>query len=207
MPSETHEEDAAPGQHQLRWRSAGTSSALVAGGQAGEGGAHPALEPARALARPRGSASRRIGASVSASSSEMSTATEIVTPNWKKNLPMMPFMKATGRKMATIASGRRGGGEGDLARAHRGGRHLALAVLAVAVDVLEHHDRVVDDDADRQREPEQGEGVEGEAEEVHDDEGAEDRGRDRQQHVEGRGPRAEEEPAHEAGRAAPPGPA
>ena len=47
---------------------------------------------------------RRIGASVSASSSEISTATEIVTPNWKKNLPMMPFMKATGRKIATIAA-------------------------------------------------------------------------------------------------------
>ena len=44
-----------------------------------------------------------MGARVSASSSEMRTATEIVTPNWKKNLPMMPFMKATGRKMATMA--------------------------------------------------------------------------------------------------------
>ena len=47
---------------------------------------------------------RRIGASVSASSSEISTATEIVTPNWKKNFPMMPFMKATGRKIAMIAA-------------------------------------------------------------------------------------------------------
>ena len=44
-----------------------------------------------------------MGARVSASRSEISTATEIVTPNWKKNLPMMPFMKATGRKMATMA--------------------------------------------------------------------------------------------------------
>ncbi len=58
--------------------------------------------------RPRCSISRnceqRIGASVSASSSESSTATEIVTPNWKKNFPMIPFMKATGRKIATMAS-------------------------------------------------------------------------------------------------------
>ena len=91
-----------------------------------------------------------MGASVSASSSEISTATEIVTPNWKKNLPMMPFMKATGRKMATIASGGGGGREGDLAGAHRGRLHLALAVLAVPVDVLQHHDRVVDHDADRE---------------------------------------------------------
>ena len=28
----------------------------------------------------------------------------MVTPNWKKNLPMIPFMKATGRKIATMAS-------------------------------------------------------------------------------------------------------
>ena len=44
-----------------------------------------------------------MGARVSASRSEISTATEIVTPNWKKNFPMMPFMKATGRKIATMA--------------------------------------------------------------------------------------------------------
>ena len=44
-----------------------------------------------------------MGARVRASRSEISTATEIVTPNWKKNFPMIPFMKATGRKMATMA--------------------------------------------------------------------------------------------------------
>ena len=33
-----------------------------------------------------------------------STATLTVTPNWKKNLPMVPFMNATGRKMATMES-------------------------------------------------------------------------------------------------------
>ena len=57
--------------------------------------------------RPRFSTERkreqRMGARVRASRSEISTATEMVTPNWKKNLPMMPFMKATGRKMATMA--------------------------------------------------------------------------------------------------------
>ena len=67
--------------------------------------------------------------------------------------------------------GRRGRGERDLARADRGGLHLALAVLAVAVDVLEHDDRIVDHDPDHQREPEHGVGVEREAEHVHHDEG------------------------------------
>jgi hypothetical protein len=31
-------------------------------------------------------------------------ATLTVTPNWKKNLPMVPVMNATGRKMAMIDS-------------------------------------------------------------------------------------------------------
>ncbi len=47
---------------------------------------------------------QRIGASVSASSSEMMTATDMVTPNWKKNLPMMPGISTTGRKIARMAS-------------------------------------------------------------------------------------------------------
>ena len=46
----------------------------------------------------------RIGVSVSASSSDSITATVMVTPNWKKNLPMTPLMNATGRKIATTAS-------------------------------------------------------------------------------------------------------
>ena len=35
---------------------------------------------------------------------ERATAIERVTPNWKKNLPTMPDMKMTGRKMAMTAS-------------------------------------------------------------------------------------------------------
>src|SRR6202012_3246779 len=40
--------------------------------------------------------------------------------------------------------------EGDLARAFEGGIDNALAVLDMAHDVLEHHDRVVDDEAYRE---------------------------------------------------------
>ena len=110
---------------------------------------------------------------------------------------MMPFMKATGRKIATIATVAASGGEGDLARADGGGLDLALPVLAVAEDVLEHHDRVVDHDADGERQAEQRERVQREAEEVHHDERAEDRGRDGEEHVERGRPRAQEEPADE----------
>ncbi len=94
---------------------------------------------------------------------------------------------------------RRGGRrEGDLARAGRRGLHLAFPHLAVPVDVLEHHDRVVDDDADDESQAEHRVGVQGEAEEVDDGEGPEDRGRDREEDVDGRRPRPEEEPADEA---------
>ena len=94
---------------------------------------------------------------------------------------------------------RRGGREGDLARADGRRLHLPLAHLAVPVDVLEHHDGVVDDDADDERQAEHRVGVEREAEEVDDDERPEDRGRDGEQDVHGRRPRPEEEPADEAG--------
>jgi len=42
-----------------------------------------------------------MGVKVNASRSESNTATVIVTPNWKKNFPITPLIKATGRKIAT----------------------------------------------------------------------------------------------------------
>ena len=94
----------------------------------------------------------RDGVSVSASSSESSTATLIVTPNWKKNLPDDALHERDGQEDGH--DGRRRGQrrERDLARARDGGPHAALAVLRPAEDVLEHHDRVVHDDADGERE-------------------------------------------------------
>jgi hypothetical protein len=46
--------------------------------------------------------------------------------------------------------------------------------LDVAFDVLDDHDRVIDDDADRQHEAEQGERIDREAERIHHGEGADD---------------------------------
>ena len=55
----------------------------------------------------------------------------------------------------------------------------ALLLLAhVALDVLDHHDRVVHDDPGGEHDPEQGQGVDGEAEELHEGEGADQRDRD-----------------------------
>ena len=72
-------------------------------------------------------------------------------------------------------------------------------MLVVAHDVLEHHDRVVDDDPDRERKPQQREGVDREAEEVQDDERADERRRNREEHVERRRERAEKEIADDRG--------
>ena len=44
-----------------------------------------------------------MGSSVKLTKSETSTAKATVTPNWKKILPIMPPMKATGKNTATTA--------------------------------------------------------------------------------------------------------
>ena len=72
-------------------------------------------------------------------------------------------------------------------------------MLAVAGDVLQNHDGVVDDDADDQRQAQHGEAVDGEAAEVEDDEGAQDGGGDGQQDVQGRAPGAQKEQADQGG--------
>lgn len=43
-----------------------------------------------------------MGVRVSASNKDKRTAAVIVTPNWKKYFPMIPFMKVTGRKIETM---------------------------------------------------------------------------------------------------------
>ncbi len=55
-----------------------------------------------------------------------------------------------------------------------------LALLDVARDVLDHHDRVVDDEAGRDRQRHQRQVVEAEAEQVHHAEGADQRQRHRE---------------------------
>ncbi len=119
---------------------------------------------------------QRIGVTVRASTSERSTAAEIVMPNWKKNRPMMPLMNATGRKIATTATVAASAAKVISPRAVARGEYLALAHLAMAHDVFEHHDCVVDHDANGEREAEQGEEIEGEAHEIEHGKRAHDRG-------------------------------
>ena len=69
-----------------------------------------------------------------------------------KNWPITPPMKITGAKIDTSESVAASTPQGDLAAAvHRRRNRIGIEVLAVAEDVLEHHDRVVHHDADQQQ--------------------------------------------------------
>ena len=78
-------------------------------------------------------------------------------------------------------------------------RHVVLTHLDVAHDVLAHHDRVVDQDADRQRETEQRHRVERKPERPDRDERGQHRNRQRQSRDDRRSPRVEEHEYHQNG--------
>ena len=121
-----------------------------------------------------------IGSSVKATSSEIDTANAIVSANDLKNWPTMPVMKPTGRNTARIVKvvAITASPISDGAVARRG--HRIFAVLHVAVDVLAHHHRVVDQDADDERQRHQRHHVDGEADRIHEEERGDHRGRQRQ---------------------------
>ncbi len=94
-------------------------------------------------------------------------------------------------------------------RGHDGQRHLPRALdrglvrrapllLDVAEDVLEHHDRVVDDDAHGERDGEQGHVVQREPHDAHQRERRDDRGRDRERRDDD-GPDVPDEEHHDDG--------
>ena len=70
-------------------------------------------------------------------------------------------------------------GEADLPRPFDGGLERAHPLLEIAHDVLDHHDRVVDDEADGDGEAHEGQIVEAIAQQIHDREGADQRQRHR----------------------------
>ena len=103
----------------------------------------------------------------------------MVRPNWRKNCPTMPLMKATGTKTATMVS--------VVARTlrlislralERGGARI-FAALEVLGDVLAHDDRVVDEQTDGQAEAQQRHHVEREVQQVHHEERRDDARRQR----------------------------
>lgn len=73
----------------------------------------------------------------------------------------------------------------SLARGH--------AARQISLDVLHHHDRIVDDDTDRQHQAEQRQHVQREAEGVEEGEGADERHRDRDDRDDRRAPGLQED--------------
>ena len=71
--------------------------------------------------------------------------------------------------------------------------------MEVPLDVLQHHDRIVDQDADDQRHREQRNRVEREVRQAHRGQGDEERGRDRDHHHDRVAPGAQEEQHHDTG--------
>ena len=118
-----------------------------------------------------------MGVSVRDTKSEMSTATVTVMPNSKKNLPTMPFMNATGTNTATmdnvVAMTARPISEEPSREACIGGSPF----LHPAVDVLEHHDGVVDQNADREGQSEHGHDVQREPKRLDEGKSRDDRRR------------------------------
>ena len=76
-----------------------------------------------------------------------------------------------------------------------------LAEVQVALDVLDRHDRLVDEDADREREAAERHQVERLAEHLQDQDRGQDRERNRQRDDQRRAPVAEEEQDHHRGQA------
>ena len=97
-----------------------------------------------------------IGVMVSATMPEITTAPASVTANSRNSAPVRPPVKASGANTAASVIVMAITGRRDLAHAVEGRLHRRHAVfLHVAVDVLHHHDGVVDDKADRQHHGEQ----------------------------------------------------
>ena len=130
-----------------------------------------------------------------------STEAATVTAKGRNHSPAPPPMKATGTNTATMDKRGRGDGETDLrgAVARRG--HAVLAAFHVPDDVLAHHDGVVDEHADGQRQAQQGHEVQREAAQPHGDERGDGRGGQRQAGDQRGAPGVQEGVHHEDGEA------
>ena len=85
----------------------------------------------------------------------MIVETAIVTANWRKNWPVMPPRKQHGMNTEQSTSVMASTGPGDLLHRLDRGRARVEAGRDQPLDVLQHHDGVVHDDADGQHQAEQ----------------------------------------------------
>ena len=101
------------------------------------------------------------GLKVSALSAEISIDTETATANCRNNCPLIPGMNATGTKTdsRTSVMAMIGAVISVIAFLRRLGHRQLGLLLDNTLDVLDHDDRVVDDDPDRQHQRQQRDGV------------------------------------------------
>ena len=94
----------------------------------------------------------------------MIVETAIVSANCRKNCPVMPLMNAHGTNTALSTRPTAITGPETCSIAWIVASRGASPCFDMMLDRLDHHDRVVDDDADRQHQAEQRQVVQAEAE-------------------------------------------
>ena len=134
-----------------------------------------------------------IGSSENETNSDTSTEQTIVSANGLNHCPAIPPMNAIGMNTTTIDSVVAVTARPISSVPSNAALIVALPHLDVAHDVLAHHDRIVDEDADGERQPEQRHRVQREAERPDRDERRQDRHRQRQTGDDRRPPRVEEQ--------------
>ena len=146
----------------------------------------PAVERAEHALRVRahacgGSSSREhsTGTIVTATSSDIASENDTTAASWPNMMLETPVRNSIGTNTAMWVSVEARIADHTSSRAVDRRGHPVLAHLEVAVGVLEHDDRGVDDHADAERQAAEGQRVEGVAAEVEQREGADHRDRDR----------------------------
>ena len=153
---------------QQRQRPSGRASAATSARRRASSPARRGCARAIAGVVPDAPARASSGISVSASTSDTSTAAESVSDSARKNWPTTPDSRPSGANTTTVVSVELTTGAMSSAIASRDRRRRSL--LHAAMDVLDHDNRIVDDQADRDREAAHRHQVDRLAEEPHDDE-------------------------------------
>ena len=167
------------------------------------------IEPAPRARCGAGTRAHSAGDRVSALTAEISMATLMVTANWRNNWPDMPGMNAIGTNTdsSTSVIAMTGPVIWRIAFLVASPRRQIRLLLHHALDVLDHHDRVVDDDAHREHQRQQRDRVGGIAEREQHRERADQADRHRDGRDDGRAQAAEEQEHHDARPARTPRPA
>ena len=151
----------------------------------------------RLAVRGRKSRAASAGLSVSELKVEMIVETAIVSANWRKNCPTIPERKAQGMNTALSTRPTAITGPGNFVHGLERRSPRGQPVLDMMLDRLDDDDGIVDDDADRQHQAEQGQIVDAEAHDRHGAERADDGDGDGDQGNDGRPPALQKHEHHD----------